>query len=424
MNIVTYNIRGCCILLKRRRISQTLQRGNADICLIQESKVTHMEDGIAHSIWRNSDMGWSALNSNGRSGGIITLWNRSKVSALFSFCGAGYLGIQFLWKNQNLIVVNVYAPCGSADRRKLWRELAKIKSNFSGAGWIVAGDFNEVKFKEERKGTSANSMKDMNFFSEFITEMNLTDLPVVGNKFTWFNSNGKCRSRLDRFFVDDTAISMLSLLNQLVGDRDISDHKPVWLKSNYVNWGPKPFRSFNCWFSHKDFIPFVKQSWSSYHVSGSYSNILIKKLSSLKSDLRSWNRNVFGWIDLKIEDNVSNLNSLELDSELISTSNNKVLIKERLRNQEEMWKNLRLKESMLAQKSRLKWLQDGDQNSKLFHDSLKSRYRSNCISDIRVGEGIEEDPEVIKCKTVKYFKERYKTKSSPKFSIDFDHIVC
>ncbi|CAK8533661.1 unnamed protein product [Lathyrus sativus] len=288
---------------------------------------------------------------------------------------------------------------------------------------IVGGDFNKVKIGEERKGISANSIRDMKVFSEFIVELKLTDLPVFGNNFTWFNSSGKCRSRLDRFLVDDLSISMLSLINQLVGDRDVSDHRSVWLKSNFVNWGPKPFRSFNCWFSHKDFIPFVKQSWSSYHVSSSYCNILIKKFSALKSDIRSWNRNVFGWLDLKIEECVSNLNMVELDSILDSSSHDKDLNKERLRNQEEVWKNLRLKESMLTQKSRLNWLQDGDQNSKFFHDSLKSRYRSNSLSAVRVADGIEEDPEAIKCKAVKYFKERYKTKSSPKFTIDFDHIV-
>ncbi|CAK8567895.1 unnamed protein product [Lathyrus sativus] len=197
-----------------------------------------MEDGITNSIWRNNDMDWSALNSSGRSGGIITMWNRSKISALSSFCGVGFLGIQFLWKNQNLVVVNVYAPRSSADIRNLWRDLAKIKSKISGAGWIVGGDFNEVKIVEERKGISANSIRDMKVFSEFIVELKLTDLPVFGNKFTWFNSNGKCRSRMDRFLVDGLAISMLSLINQLVGDRDVSDHRHVWLKSNFVNWGP------------------------------------------------------------------------------------------------------------------------------------------------------------------------------------------
>ncbi|CAK8534118.1 unnamed protein product [Lathyrus sativus] len=134
-------------------------------------------------------------------------------------------------------------------------------------------------------------MKD---FSEFIKDLNVMDLPVFGSRFTWFNSNGKSRSRLHIILVDDRVISMFSLKNQMVGDRDISDHRPVWLKSNFVNWGPKPFRSFNCWFYHKDFIPFATKSWSSYQVTGSYCNILTKKFQALKSDLRNWNHNVFG----------------------------------------------------------------------------------------------------------------------------------
>ncbi|CAK8560383.1 unnamed protein product [Lathyrus sativus] len=337
-----------------------------------------MEDGIAHSIWRNTDLDFSALNSSRRSGGILTLWNRSKVLAISSFCGTGFLGIHFLWNNQSLIGVNVYAPYSSADRRNLWRDLTKIKSKLTGVGWIVGGDFNEVKIGEERKGLSANSLRNMKVFSEFIDELKLTDLPVFGNKFTWFNSNGKSRSRLDRFLADDLAISMLSLINQVVGDRDVSDHRPVWLKSNFVNWGPKPFRSFNYWFSHKDFIPFVKQSWNSYHASGSFCNILIKKFTALKSDLWSWNRNVFDWLDLK--EFVSNLNTLEMDSDLVFASHNE--------------------------------------------DLNKERYRSNCLSAIGVGDGMEEDPEAIKCEAVKYFKERYQSQSSPKLFIYFNNIAC
>ncbi|CAK8570003.1 unnamed protein product [Lathyrus sativus] len=146
------------------------------------------------------------------------------------------------------------------------------------------------------------------------------DLPVFGNWFTWFNSNGKSRSRLDRILVDDRVISLLSLKNQVVGDRDVSDHRPVWLKSNFVNWGPKPFRTFNCWFSHKEFVPFVMKSWNSYHFTRSSCNILTKKLQALKTDLKNWNYNVFGWLELKIEDNIEKFNKRELDSVVDSES--------------------------------------------------------------------------------------------------------
>ncbi|CAK8570002.1 unnamed protein product [Lathyrus sativus] len=112
MNIVSFNVRGCCSSLKRRRISQILQRGSANICRIQETKIIKMEAGIAYSLWRNNDMDWTTQNSSGRSGGIITMWNTTKITACSSFCGKGFLGLHIVWNNQSLIVINVYAPCG------------------------------------------------------------------------------------------------------------------------------------------------------------------------------------------------------------------------------------------------------------------------------------------------------------------------
>ncbi|CAK8536131.1 unnamed protein product [Lathyrus sativus] len=144
MNLVSFNVRGCCSSLKRRRISQIIQRGSADIFLIQETKINKMEAGIVNSMWRNYDMDWSAQNSIGNSGGILTMWNTTRITAYSSFCGKGFLGLHIFWNNHRLIVINVYAPCGSADKSKLWRELIKIKSNYSNVGWIVRGDFNAV----------------------------------------------------------------------------------------------------------------------------------------------------------------------------------------------------------------------------------------------------------------------------------------
>ncbi|CAK8534099.1 unnamed protein product [Lathyrus sativus] len=154
MNLISFNVRGCCSSIKRRRLTQIIQRGNADIFLIQETKVIKMEDGIVFSMWRNFDLDWSAQNSVGNSGGILTMWNTVRISACFSFNGKGFLGLNFVWNNHRLMVINVYALCGSVDKRKLWRDLIKIKNNYPDIGWIVGWDFNAVKNREERKGLS------------------------------------------------------------------------------------------------------------------------------------------------------------------------------------------------------------------------------------------------------------------------------
>lgn len=87
-----------------------------------------------------------------------------------------------------------------------------------------------------------------------------------------------------------------------MGDKDISYHKLVLIKENNVNWGPRPFKVFNCWYEHPDFLKFVKSEWNSFYVKGRVARVLKEKLKLLRDNLRWWNKNVFGWIDLKIKE--------------------------------------------------------------------------------------------------------------------------
>ncbi|CAK8566650.1 unnamed protein product [Lathyrus sativus] len=116
--------------------------------------------------------------------------------------------------------------------------------------------------------------------------MNLVDILVIWNKFTWFKSNGSCRSRIDRFLLTEGLISKWNVNVQRVGDRDISDHRPIWIQNIKVNWGPKPFKVFKCWFNHPTFDEFVASTWNNFHIVGSPLFILAEKLEKLGEWLR------------------------------------------------------------------------------------------------------------------------------------------
>ncbi|CAK8533215.1 unnamed protein product [Lathyrus sativus] len=141
--------------------------------------------------------------------------------------------------------------------------------------------------------------------------MRLVDLPAVGNHFTWLNSSGSCRSRLCRFLLSDSLIDKWRITAQYVRDKDVSGHRPVWIKASHVNWGPKPFKVFSCWYKHPQFHDFVKSVWDSSAIGGDATNVLSVKLRLLRTRLWWWNTNVFGLIDLKIKDEVSKVNKIE-----------------------------------------------------------------------------------------------------------------
>lgn len=80
---------------------------------------------------------------------------------------------------------------------------------------------------------------------------------------------------------------------QQFGDKDISDHMPVWIKASNVNWGPKPFKVFKNSYDHPGFLDFVKKEWNSFHIKGNVSYV-VKKFKLLRDKLRWWNKMIFG----------------------------------------------------------------------------------------------------------------------------------
>lgn len=110
--------------------------------------------------------------------------------------------------------------------------------------------------------------------------------------------------------------------------------------------GPKPFCIFNGWFEHENFIFYARSCWSKFSFSGNKAFILKEKFKELKERLRTWNMEVFGCLDLSINSLVSDINSL--DSALYDNWDNATV---QLRNvvSDRFWKEIRLKESFLAQ---------------------------------------------------------------------------
>ena len=83
--------------------------------------------------------------------------------------------------------------------------------------------------------------------------MGMIDLPMVGQLYTWFNGDGRSMSRIDHFIVTKKLIQLWGITSQWVGVRDIPYHYPVVLKGSKKNWGPKPFKFFNCWLEYPSF---------------------------------------------------------------------------------------------------------------------------------------------------------------------------
>ncbi|XP_058767454.1 uncharacterized protein LOC131641157 [Vicia villosa] len=202
--------------------------------------------------------------------------------------------------------------------------------------------------------------------------------------------------------VDIPCVGDADLIEQILGydSRDISYHTPIWLKTEKVDWGPKPFRFNNVWFKHEGFNSFIKEDWAKLKIEGRGDFILYEKLKRLKYWIREWNRDVFGLIDLKVSEKVKNINELDMLLVKFFEGNVDPLVSLRREATKKLWNWINVKESMLRLKSRQLSLKDGDKNTRFFHNSMKERYRRNTITllegENRRVEGVEEIKDTVK----------------------------
>ncbi|XP_020211058.1 uncharacterized protein LOC109795906 [Cajanus cajan] len=211
----------------------------------------------------------------------------------------------------------------------------------------------------------------MKCFDEFITKAELVDLPLVGRKYTWYRTDGKCMSRLDKFLVSNAWLSHWPHTTQCGLSIGLSDHFAILLKNEDINWGPKPFRVLDCWRGDARYVVFVRSQWKELNVEGRAAFVLKEKLKLLKCRLHRWNQETFGCLDRKINEARNIVNMLDLKSEDSNLQEVEVVQRKEWRAQ--LCASLTLKDNLLFQKSCLNWLQAGDANSKFFHACINRR---------------------------------------------------
>jgi hypothetical protein len=138
---------------------------------------------------------------------VLSIWCKSAASLLFSFTGDSFVGVCLEWREikRRCFIVNVYSKCNISGKRILWEHLVELKNNLGRGAWCILGDFNVVLNRGERIGLndlgSVPSSIEIVELRDFVADMELVDLPLLGRRFTWYHPNGTTMSRIDRVLV-------------------------------------------------------------------------------------------------------------------------------------------------------------------------------------------------------------------------------
>lgn len=107
------------------------------------------------------------------------------------------------------------------------------------------GDFNVVRCTEERLGSCFNLTK-VTDFNNFIDFSQLIEPPLRAKRFTWIGRGGSKLSKLGRFLLLKEFYNVWPSLSAIVLDRCFSDHSPILLKLDFIDYGPSHFFFFLC----------------------------------------------------------------------------------------------------------------------------------------------------------------------------------
>ncbi|PWA66146.1 RNA-directed DNA polymerase, eukaryota [Artemisia annua] len=358
------------------------------------------------SMWGNFQFDFACSSARGHSGGIVSMWDTGIFVKSSIQCGEHYVVVdgKLLGVNQRCVVINIYAPQELSARSRLWYEIKQIIRSKDGF-FIVFGDFNEVREESERCG-SVFDPHGVALFNEFINDTELVDLPIGGRKFTWMNKSWSKMSKLDRFLVSESIISEQPEMSVLALDRTWSDHSPILMRKQKVDYGPVPFRIFHSWFEVPGFHEVVLESYNNFsNNQGDACIDLKKKLKHVKGSLKLWHK------EFK-EAKICTRKKLCEDILLIEKKMDDQMAKvEEVQNRAVWIKELagldRIDALDVAQKAKVKWDIEGDENSALFHGLLKQRRRLQMVQGIMHDSEWCTDPKLVKRTFLEFYREKF-----------------
>ncbi|XP_058777111.1 uncharacterized protein LOC131651466 [Vicia villosa] len=341
---VAWNVRGLNKSAKLREISSRLLELKAHINILIETRV---KQGQADTIRNKLHLGGKFIDNysyhpNGR---IWVHWDPNHIDLQVVTLSSQMIHMA-VYNNQRDFMFWLTAIYGlnRLDQRKvLWKELDNL--NIQGP-WCLAGDFNNVLCSQDKIGGKIVIEAEFKDLEDMMRNNDLAEMTNNGDYYTWSNKHN--------------IGTIYSIIDKILGNTD-------WQKR---------FRFLNCLTESESYHQVVQANWSET-IEGGPSFVLWHKLKRLQKELYKMNKPLIS-VKQKIIQARENLTKAQKSLSIDKWNFEKIATMKRYN--EDLIKWHEIDESIMKQRSKIKWLRDGDGNNSYFHASVRLKQSTKALT--------------------------------------------
>ena len=423
LNICSLNCQGLGQKEKRERLNLWCKNQKCNILFIQESHFIEKHENVINNEIKGK-LYHSFGNSQSRGVTILIKDNIKYKTINETRDNDGRIILINIELDGNIFtLLNVYAPNIRRNRNSFFKKVNNIINNNRLGILIMGGDMNESLTSFDRKSISPNNQnKPVNSLKQLIKKYKLIDiwreLNQNSSQFTWRRKNNRSvASRIDFFLISPDIrphIISADIRPALISH---TDHQAISLQIRLKaqNKGKGFFKINNSILNDTKYKEIIIKLIDTHQ----------EKILTKNNDPRvTWDifktevREVtIAYCKQKAAESKNEIKHLENKLKFLNEkSSNSQHLKKEINNVENNLQNLYVKETRGAQiRSRVRWAEEGEKNTKYFLGLEKSRQTKKTISALRNDHGnIVTDASDILILGKNYYQNLYKsTKPDP-----------
>ncbi|XP_048496446.1 uncharacterized protein LOC125495695 [Beta vulgaris subsp. vulgaris] len=387
--VLAWNVRGVNNPKKQQEVKAFLHKHVVGLVGLLETKVKaiHLGD-LYHKVFQ----GWcfSSNTSYHPGGRIVLAWKPGifHVNIIKATSQLMHCFIEPMSKVHSFYCTFVYAFNQCGEREVLWNDLAQLHTT---GPWLIMGDFNCVRYPNERIGAvvRAQEMMPMN---NWCAGCGLDDLKSSGCFFTWNNKQqgyNRVFSNIDRALSNMAWQEIFPTAEVTFMPEGDFDHSPslltVYPRSDS---GKKPFKYYTMWRHSPQYDSTVRDQWNK-RVEGTKMFVVVQKLKMVKAALKNLNK--IGFHDVQVDNSIAYHAMIDAQKEMhnhlgqIAYSEAEQLATRQYQVKHQIYTEY------LKQKAKLEWIKHGDENTAVFHQSIRARRIQNQLYTITDAHGVWKD---------------------------------